>query len=55
MEIICILLTLCLAASNGANDNGKGVATLAGSNVTSYRKHCFGQTFRRLRVRYFPA
>lgn len=38
MEIICILLTLCLAAANGANDNGKGVATLAGTNVTSYRK-----------------
>jgi PiT family inorganic phosphate transporter len=38
MEIICILLTLCLAAANGANDNGKGVATLAGANVTSYPK-----------------
>jgi PiT family inorganic phosphate transporter len=38
MEIICILLTLCLAVANGANDNGKGVATLAGANVTSYPK-----------------
>jgi PiT family inorganic phosphate transporter len=38
VEAICILLTLCLAAANGANDNGKGVATLAGTNTTSYRK-----------------
>ena len=38
MEIICLLLTLSLAAANGANDNGKGVATLAGTNVTSYPK-----------------
>jgi inorganic phosphate transporter, PiT family len=38
MEITCILLTLFLAAANGANDNGKGVATLAGANVASYKK-----------------
>ncbi|MET0647831.1 MAG: inorganic phosphate transporter [Pyrinomonadaceae bacterium] len=45
MEIICIALALLLAAANGANDNGKGIATLAGAGVTSYRKalwwaHC---------------
>jgi inorganic phosphate transporter, PiT family len=38
MEILCILLTLSLAAANGANDNGKGVATLAGANIASYKK-----------------
>ena len=37
MEIICLVLTLCLAASNGANDNSKGVTTLARSSVTSYK------------------
>ncbi|HEY9403999.1 MAG TPA: inorganic phosphate transporter [Pyrinomonadaceae bacterium] len=27
-----------MAAANGANDNGKGIATLAGAGVTSHRK-----------------
>lgn len=38
MEIICIIFAVALAAANGANDNGKGIATLAGAGVTSYRK-----------------
>jgi PiT family inorganic phosphate transporter len=34
---LLFLATLFLAYSNGANDNFKGVATLLGSNVASYR------------------
>ena len=48
MEIICVLLTLSLAAANGSNDNGKGVATLAGANVTSYRKALIWANFSTL-------
>lgn len=33
-----LILSLGLAAFNGANDTSKGVATLAGAGVTSYRK-----------------
>lgn len=35
--ILALTLTALLAAANGANDNGKGVATLAGAGVTSYQ------------------
>ncbi|MCA1573280.1 MAG: inorganic phosphate transporter, partial [Acidobacteria bacterium] len=35
--LITFLLTIALAAANGANDVSKGVATLAGSGVTRYR------------------
>lgn len=38
LTVLVIVLVLGLAAVNGANDNGKGVATLAGSGVTDYRK-----------------
>jgi inorganic phosphate transporter, PiT family len=34
---LLVLLTLFVAYSNGANDNFKGVATLYGSNATTYR------------------
>jgi len=34
---ILVLATLVLAFANGANDVSKGIATLAGSGVTSYR------------------
>ncbi len=34
---VVLLLTLALAAANGANDVSKGVATLAGAGVTRYR------------------
>ncbi len=37
-EITLIALTLLLAYSNGANDNFKGVATLYGSAVLTYRQ-----------------
>lgn len=37
-EITLIALTLLLAYSNGANDNFKGVATLYGSDVLTYRQ-----------------
>ena len=37
-EITLIALTLLLAYSNGANDNFKGVATLYGSGVLTYRQ-----------------
>ena len=37
-EIILVALTLLLAYSNGANDNFKGVATLYGSGVLTYRQ-----------------
>lgn len=37
-EIAVLLVTLLLAYSNGANDNFKGVATLYGSGVLSYRQ-----------------
>jgi PiT family inorganic phosphate transporter len=35
--IAVLLLTLALAAVNGANDLSKGVATLAGAGVVRYR------------------
>ncbi|MGI8837943.1 MAG: inorganic phosphate transporter [Pyrinomonadaceae bacterium] len=35
--LIIFVLTMALAAANGANDVSKGVATLAGSGVTRYR------------------
>ena len=35
--ILLFLATLFLAYNNGANDNFKGVATLYGSGVLSYR------------------
>jgi len=35
--LIIFILTMALAAANGANDVSKGVATLAGSGVTRYR------------------
>ncbi len=39
MEIILVVvITLALAAGNGANDNFKGAATLLGSGVTDYRR-----------------
>lgn len=39
MIIILLFIAACfLAFTNGANDNFKGVATLFGSNTTSYRK-----------------
>lgn len=37
MIALVLILTLALAAANGANDVAKGVATLAGSGVTRYR------------------
>jgi len=38
MAIVLILLTLSVAFANGANDVSKGIATLAGSGVSSYRR-----------------
>src|SRR5438093_11731536 len=38
MAIVLILLTLSVAFANGANDVSKGIATLAGSGVGSYRR-----------------
>ena len=35
--VLLCLLTLFVAYANGANDNFKGVATLYGANVTSYK------------------
>lgn len=37
MTVAVLLLTVVLAAANGANDVAKGVATLAGSGAASYR------------------
>lgn len=37
MTIVIALLTVALAAANGANDVSKGIATLAGAGVTGYR------------------
>ncbi len=37
MFIILIVLTVLLAFANGANDVSKGIATLVGSSVSSYR------------------
>jgi PiT family inorganic phosphate transporter len=37
MEIALVLAALALAGANGANDNFKGVATLLGSGLASYR------------------
>jgi PiT family inorganic phosphate transporter len=37
MIALLLLLTLALAFANGANDVSKGIATLVGSGVTSYR------------------
>lgn len=37
MTLAVLLLTLALAAANGANDVAKGVATLAGAGVARYR------------------
>jgi inorganic phosphate transporter, PiT family len=38
MTLIVILVAVCLAYANGANDNFKGVATLFGSGTTDYGK-----------------
>ena len=38
MTILLVLLTLFLAAANGANDVSKGIATLVGSGVSNYRR-----------------
>ena len=38
MVIIGMVLLACLAFANGSNDVSKGIATLAGSGVTNYRK-----------------
>src|SRR5437667_4933382 len=38
MAIVLLLLTLSMAFANGANDVSKGIATLAGSGVGSYRR-----------------
>src|SRR3989442_12818846 len=38
MAFVLILLTLSVAFANGANDVSKGIATLAGSGVGSYRR-----------------
>jgi len=38
MAIVLLLLTLSVAFANGANDVAKGIATLAGSGVGSYRR-----------------
>lgn len=38
MEVLIVIGALALAFSNGANDNFKGVATLYGSGVLSYRQ-----------------
>jgi PiT family inorganic phosphate transporter len=37
LVIVIVLAALWLAHGNGANDNFKGVATLYGSDMTSYR------------------
>ena len=42
--ILIIFIGLFLAFSNGANDNFKGVATLLGSNTTSYKVALFWAT-----------
>lgn len=39
--ILLLLATLFLAYANGANDNFKGVATLYGANVATYRRALF--------------
>ena len=36
--IVIVVAALCVAYSNGSNDNFKGVATLFGSHTTSYRR-----------------
>jgi len=36
VSLALLILTLALAAANGANDVAKGVATLAGAGVTRY-------------------
>ena len=36
--MLLVLATLLVAYANGANDNFKGVASLAGSHTTSYRR-----------------
>jgi len=38
MAFVLILLTLSVAFANGANDVSKGIATLAGSGVATYRR-----------------
>ena len=38
MAILLVALTLCVAFANGANDISKGIATLVGSGVGSYRR-----------------
>lgn len=38
IAVILVLATLALAFANGANDVSKGIATLVGSGVTSYRR-----------------
>jgi len=37
LTVAVVLLTLMLAAANGANDVSKGIATLAGAGVARYR------------------
>lgn len=46
--VLLILMTLFVAYSNGANDNFKGVATLYGSNTTSFRTALWIGTFATL-------
>lgn len=38
MSLVILLLTLALAAANGANDVSKGISTLFGSGVANYRR-----------------
>jgi len=38
MAIVLVVLVLCVAFANGANDVSKGIATLAGAGVGSYRR-----------------
>ena len=38
MSVVLLVATLLIAFVNGANDNMKGVATLYGAGVLSYRK-----------------
>jgi PiT family inorganic phosphate transporter len=38
MQVLIVVAVLCLAYSNGSNDNFKGVATLYGSGTCTYRR-----------------
>ncbi|MBI5139467.1 inorganic phosphate transporter [Candidatus Nomurabacteria bacterium] len=46
--IFIVLFGIFLAYANGANDNFKGVATLLGSNTTTYKKALFWATLTTL-------